>query len=56
MAMVHQLVLEGSTFPSEYTALQLNNGTLQTAGSCLLDVKATLLICTRGRVQHMHFL
>ncbi len=48
---LYQAVLEGSTSPSQYTALQLNNGTLQTVGSRLLDTKATSLTCTRGRAK-----
>ncbi len=36
---LYQAELEGSTSPSQYTALQLNNGTLQTVGSRLLERK-----------------
>ncbi len=51
----YQAELKDSTSPSQYTALQLSNGTLQTVGSRLLDTKATRLTCTRGLAQHTFF-
>ncbi len=47
----YQADLKDSTSPSQYTALQLSNGILQTVGSRLLDTEATRLTCTRGLAQ-----
>ncbi len=52
LTVFYRAMLEGSTFPSQYTALQL---TLQIVGSRLLDTEATRLTCTRGRSQHTFF-